>query len=57
MVIEIKHKNKILNIKLEKYNREKNSHNSVIEAQIASTYYNSLIGVSVKAHQQVCYRL
>ena len=51
MVIEIKYKNKILNIKLEKYNREKkNSHSAVIEAQVASTDYSSLISDSVKAH-------
>ena len=50
MIIEIKHKNKILNIKLDKYNREKNSHSAVIEAQVASTDYSSLISDSVKAH-------
>ena len=32
MVIEIKHKNKILNIKLiDKQNRERNSHNAIME--------------------------
>ena len=50
MIIEIKHKNKILNFKLDKYNREKNIHSAIIEAQVASTDYNSLISVSMKAH-------
>ena len=49
MVIEIKYKNKILNIKLDKYNKEKNNHSVVIEAWVASTDYSSLISV-VKAH-------
>ena len=43
MVIEIKYKNKILNIELDKYDREKNSNSSVIKAQVASTDYSSLI--------------
>ena len=31
MVIEIKHKNKILKVKLDKWNRERNSHNAIME--------------------------